>query len=64
MTYVCPDCGAALDWQLGKAGNQPLLMSNCRHCNPGGPWLHEPIEIVRKPRGKASLWPAAKDAPN
>lgn len=52
MILICGGCGASLDWKLGRAGNQPMLMSNCRHCNPGGPWFHEPIEIIVKPRGK------------
>lgn len=63
MIRPCPDCGASMDWSLDRVGNQPMMMSNCRHCNPGGAWFHEPVEIIFKPRGKAGLWPAPKDAP-
>jgi len=63
MNLACPDCGGSLDWSLDRAGNQPLLITKCRHCSPAGPWHHEPVEIIRKHRGKAGRWPAPTDAP-
>lgn len=63
MILACERCGAAKDWSLDRVGNQPIMMSNCRHCTPGAAWYHEPIEVLYKPRGRAGLWPAASDAP-
>ena len=63
VIIACPDCGAAMEWSLDRVGNQPLLITKCRHCNPGGPWHHEQVEIVRGPRGKPLLLPAPTDAP-
>lgn len=61
MIVTCPDCGSSQDWSLGRVGNQPVMMSNCRHCNPTGLWYQEPIEVIWKPRGKAGIWPAPTD---
>jgi hypothetical protein len=63
MILVCPDCGSSLDWSLSRVGNQPILASKCRHCDPAGPWHQEPVEVIRKPRGRAGLWPVASDVP-
>lgn len=63
MIIPCADCGGTLDWSLHRVGNQAMMASKCRHCAPAGPWFTEPVEIIRKPRGRAGLWPAPKDAP-
>lgn len=51
VNLTCGDCGASLDWALDRVGNQPMLATKCRHCSPGGPWQHEPVEIITTPRG-------------
>lgn len=61
MIIPCEDCGVPKDWSIERIDQLPVLFSKCFSCDPSGPFVPEPIEIVRKPRGRASLWPAPTD---
>lgn len=63
MICLCPSCGQPANWELQRVGPMAMLMVKCFACDPNGPWLHEPVELIRKPAGKADLWPAPTDAP-
>ena len=39
-----------------------MLAVKCYICDPAGPWHQEPVELIRKPAGKADLWPVPPDA--
>jgi endogenous inhibitor of DNA gyrase (YacG/DUF329 family) len=52
MIIPCPDCSKPMLWELDRIGPQPVLSSKCMACDPGGPWLQEPVEVLRKPRGR------------
>jgi phage FluMu protein Com len=62
MIIPCLSCGAPKDWELQRVSSVAMLMSKCPRCDGAGPWHQELVEIIRKPAGKASLWPAPTDA--
>jgi hypothetical protein len=52
MTYFCPDCKRPMMWEIDRVSDMAMLSTKCRHCDPAGPWTQEPVEVLRKPRGK------------
>ena len=62
MIVLC-QCGREMSWEIQRVGTVAMLMTKCWHCTPAAGWHHEPVEIIRKPAGKAELWPAQTDAP-
>lgn len=63
MIILCDQCRRPAQWSLDRVGDQPILAVKCFACDAQGPWTYEPIDVVRKPKGRAGLWPSRPDGP-